>query len=193
MASTPATFPVATGVITWAGGGAITWGGTGNIYALDAAYATAGFGIPAALVSYFLGTYNYGFAGAGLVPAGATIDGVILKVEHKASGAGVIESDMRFYADATAGTGGTATNLSAAAAIPTSDTAKDYGSSSAPQGLSAAIVRGANFGGGVRYKNTSFMGRTVSVDAHGITVYYTPAPSAPGAYFRTQQNLLEAA
>ena len=154
------------------GAGSVTWPNSGNVIASDRSYATAAFsGFSATKALHAAG---YGFS----IPAGATIDGIVLEIERKASGANEARDNgggvdlLNSSSTEVGDKGDTGTNY------PTSDAYATYGSSADLWGVSwaASDINSANFGGSLGCTNLVST-TTVSVDHMRIIVYYTPAAS----------------
>ena len=138
------------------------WTNPSNAGASDNAYATlAANGNPGRLDGY-----NLGFA----IPAGASIDGIVVEVEIKIS-TGSDTLDANLAADLPGGSGFASTKF---ASYNTTEGYKTFGSSSDTWGRAwtAAEINSSNFGAFVAPEAAS---GTVSVDHLRVTVYSTPA------------------
>ncbi|CAI8743077.1 conserved protein of unknown function [Methylococcus capsulatus] len=136
------------------------WSNPSNGTASDNSYATA-----SSNGTQYLKATGFGFS----IPTGATIDGIVVEWERKASSSTVKDKAVRIVKGGVVG----ATDKSAAGDWPTTDTFASYGSSSDLWGetWTAADINAANFGAAIATQSTFV--RTASVDAVRITVYYT--------------------
>lgn len=136
------------------------WTNPSNAGASDNAYATlAADGNPGRLDGY-----NLGFA----IPAGSSIDGIVVEVEIKIS-TGSDWLDANLAADLPGGSGFA---WMKSASYDTTEGYKTFGSSSDTWGRAwtAAEINSSNFGAFVKPEAAS---GTVSVDHIRVTVYYT--------------------
>lgn len=150
-----------------------TWGAPANATTSNNSYSTCV--LPADGLTNGLKLTNFGFS----IPAGATIWGIEVTVEAKASGAtiqnhgaSIVKGGSTDYSNSTH-TGGT--NLI------TSDANYTYGSSGDlwANSWTVADINSSGFGVELYFKETSeFSSRTVSVDAVSITVYYAISGAA---------------
>ncbi len=154
------------------GVGTIAWTNPGNITADDTAYATA-TNVPSngGHTNYLRGT-NFGFA----IPAGATINGITVRINRQSSGflSPFLRDNIVRLVKAGAIVG---SNLAVTAAEwPTSLETATYGSATNLWGTTwtAAEINDANFGVvlSARNANTNF-NRTATVDFIQVTVEYT--------------------
>lgn len=153
--------------------GTTAWTNPTNITASDDTYATGvvTFGVP----THYLKATNFGFS----IPSGATIDGIVVEWERKATtnrGGGVLDNAVRIVKGGTIGS----TDKSSAAAWSTGESFISYGSSSDLWGESwtDADINGSTFGAVISAKTNS-AGGTGFVDSCRITVYYTDAAGGP--------------
>lgn len=158
--------------------GTVAWVNPANAAASDNSYATAE-------VTGVLATTHYLFAtGLGFsIPAGATVNGVVVEVELKANSAGfdfdnASDSDIRLVVGGAAA--GTNKARSAFFTWATTDTYITYGGAADLWGLTptADQVNAADFGVGVSAKlNGTVVGGLIraSIDHVRVTVYYTAA------------------
>lgn len=128
-------------------------------------------------VSYYLNATTFGFA----VPAGSTIDGIVVEIERKAK----YNSTYHYVDDGTVQLlvgGSRSGDNKAATAVkwPTSDAVVDYGSASDLWGLTPTVdeVNASDFGVSIAAVIRSEIGKghtnnTAYVDFISITVYYT--------------------
>ncbi len=121
---------------------------------------------------------NFGFT----IPAGATIDGVVVEIEQSAASSVGSPQSAGIYLTADAATQILSSDNKASGALwPTTDAYETYGASSDGwnAGLTASIVNGSGFGVLVQATLTGGKGtNTVRVDHVRVTVYYTAAPPA---------------
>ena len=152
--------------------GDVPWANPSNATASDDTYATCGpldnFEGPYA--GEYLRCTNFGFA----VPAGATIDGIVVTVEGKTS-TGTIDLNIEALKGG-AGTGGTALGNS----ITTVETAVAFGTSTSKWGTTwtSTDINASTFGVWF-YPQAGASAQTISIDHVSITVYYTEGASAP--------------
>jgi len=145
-----------------------TWQTPANAGADDTAYAVAdSANFDTGVYTFRLDATNFGFS----IPAGATIDGVVVEIEY--NGAKATDALVQLIQGGTPA----GTNNSVGAAIPATDTINTYGSSSDKWGSTwtVADITASNFG--VAYAAISTgQNSDVSVDFIRITVHYTPVP-----------------
>jgi hypothetical protein len=115
------------------------------------------------------------------IPSGATIDGIEIAVERKASNASrATDHTIQLAQGAVLG----GTNLAdLVTTYPTTDTVKTYGGATELWGRSwtPSDINASNFGVGIRARNVSGSNTvTPRIDYVTVTVYYTPS-SAVGA------------
>jgi hypothetical protein len=154
-----------------AGVGTVAWSNPSNAAGNpDDGYATAALGSGA--VSHYLKCTSFGFS----VPAGATIDGIVVEWEKQATGAGgVTDARVRLVkADAVG-----ATDRSSGAAWPGTDGFVSHGGAADLWGdtWAPADVNAGNFGAAIAAQ-AGPGGATARVDSVRCTVYYT-APGKP--------------
>jgi Tfp pilus assembly protein PilX len=147
------------------------WTSSTNVYTSNNVYATAT--INGSSQSANLDVTGFGFS----IPAGATINGIDVDIERKASATSSIE-DFDVYVLKN----GSATGITDHASTTdwtTSDSTRSYGNSSDLWGTTWTVsdINASNFG--VRLKATNLTGtsKTASVDWVQVTVFYTPLPA----------------
>lgn len=152
--------------------GSVSWSNPGNVTADDASYATATLATGANQTSHYLFFTGFGFS----VPAGATIDGVVVDIKRKVSAGTTYKDNSVKLVKAGAVTG---SDKSAAATWPTTEATATFGSSSDLWGatLGPSDVNASNFGFALSATNPS-LSRIGSVNAGWVTVYYTEAGAA---------------
>jgi hypothetical protein len=153
--------------------GDTAWTDPDNAKVSDNVYATRnGDG---SYYSHYLKATNFGFS----IPTGATINGILVEIEKKASANGTGIKDNLVVIVKSDGTFGT-TNKAIAGNWATSDTYYSYGSSTDLWGenWTPAGINNANFGVAfsVWIYNAAWI---ASVDHIRITVYYTGAAAGP--------------
>lgn len=152
--------------------GVTVWSNPTNVFASDDARATAALTVATGGHTNFLKATNFGFA----VPSGATINGIVVRVEHSATGGIGANTAGDVYVYIVKG-GSIMTTVNKAIGVywPTSDTVATYGSSTDLWGQTwtVADINASNFG----FAQTASMGSsndtTARIDAITITVYYT--------------------
>ena len=168
-----------TGII---GGGNIVWGSPTNIELADGTSATNN--LPNASISIqisddLMGT-GFGFS----IPAGATINGILLQINARQSAvAGQVFENSIVLLKAGVFVG---IDKSVGAALNTALTVMNYGGSSDLWGTTwtPADINGAGFGAAASYQNQNMTNaRTASVDFFEITVTFTPAATAKSQMF----------
>ncbi len=168
LADATAATSAGTGAVN-TGTGTVNWTTPTNITTTNDAYASA---TPGVAITYYLRGSNFGFA----LPAGATVDGVLLEIEQKKGGmanGGATEADIKLVkADGTIGT----TDKSTGATLSTSDTYVSYGSSSDTWGLTLTDTdtNDIDFGGVIAI-SLNTVNTTVTVDHFRMTITYTTA------------------
>lgn len=155
-----------------AGIGTRAWGTPAFAVSSNNAYATVS--LNDGQVSNYLRCTNYGFA----IPAGATINGVTVNVERKASViTSIQDAAMRLVRDAAGLPAIQATDRSTATAYTTVDVIEAHGGAADLWGgvWTAADINSVNFGAAFASQKPGIAGgaRTVSVDHMPITVTYT--------------------
>lgn len=151
------------------------WVNLSNLGANDATYATVALSTSIDH-SYNASTTNYGFS----VPAGSTINGIVVEITRKASTVTPAAVD-NFVQLIKAGTPQGTNKANFVTPYTTSDVTASYGSSSDIWGLSftSSDINASNFGVLYGVANTDIGLVTVSADSVRITVYYTiPGPHA---------------
>jgi len=147
--------------------GTVAWSSPDNAKASDDVYATSTFNTA---ISHYLKATNFGFS----ILSGATIDGILVEIEKKASVAGrVSDTTVKIVkADATFGT----ENKALGGTWTTSDTYYSYGSSTDlwDETWTPVDINDADFGVGISGSITGGI-TAISVDHIRITVYYTEA------------------
>ncbi len=155
--------------------GSLTWSNPGNITSSDNTYATCPGDSISATQSHYLVATNFGFS----IPAGATIDGIVVEWERydgNVPGEAVADNSVMI---AQGGLIGTGSNLSTGALWATSDQYDSFGSSTELWGLSwtVADINASDFGASLAPDVNAFA--VASVDHCRITVYYTEAVVYP--------------
>lgn len=121
--------------------------------------------------SHYLVCTNYGFT----LPAGSTINGIVVNVERSATGSQIQDLRMRAVRGGVIG----ATDRSTATQYTTTDTVEAHGGAADLWGAAwtVANINAANFGAAFAAQKNGTAGgaRTVNVDHMPITVYYTPS------------------
>ena len=150
------------------------WSNPNNAKTSDDAYASCPLpklGNKEAISDWLRAT-NFGFDGVGGVPAGATINGFDVKIEHKASAVSVI-TDFYLFLRKTSGQVGS--SKASASYWPTSDAEVTYTWAAGEfGGLTAAEIRDSGFGVDLAALNgDSINTQTAYVDCISIRVYYT--------------------
>ncbi len=164
--------PATTTQSTRPAGAAAGWTSSSNVYASDnnkASYAIGG-----SAQSANLDVTGFGFS----VPSTATVVGIAVRVERRASGTSVDDEDIYLLrAGAAAGTDhASSTDWTTSS----SDESRTYGGSSDTWGTTwtPADVNASNFGLRLKADNDSSSSRTAYVDYVAITVYYQAPPSS---------------
>lgn len=124
-------------------------------------------------ISHYLKATNFGFT----IPAGATIDGILVEIEERGFGS-IKEYAIKIVkSDGSIGT----TNKSTGATLPTSDAYVEYGSSSDLWGesWSASDINNSNFGVVLALEEDSGLNDFCIIDHIRITVYYTEITPKP--------------
>jgi hypothetical protein len=151
--------------------GTVAWASTGNAYRTDNAYAQVSVD---GTTSEYLYCRNFGFA----LPAGATIQGIVIDVERKSnstSNGGSRDASVRLVnaGGAVVGNDNATTTL-----YTTSDLVEAHGSSGNLWGVSwtVADINDADFGVVLAVTKPSSVGaaHSITVDHIRITVYYSP-------------------
>lgn len=171
MASQGPNFPSANNVSTGTGN---TWTNPGNGYTSDNTYTTC-------FVSGAGNTKNLIYSGFGFsIPAGATIDGIVVEFERKTSTASTfIDGDINLIKTGTTFVG---TDQSAGATWSTTESYVTFGSSSNLWGTTwtDTEINASSFGVGHRaIQNNSKNSATASIDHVRITVHYTGGGGGP--------------
>lgn len=167
------------------GVGTVTWTDHANITSSNNGYATAV--IPAVdTITHYLKATNFGFS----IPAGATIDGVVVEWERKDAdlgGANAKDNAIRIVKGGTIG----ATDKSSASTWPASDAYASYGSSSDLWGetLTESDIESSTFGAALSARNVvTSSSSNPYVDHVRITVYYTEATVSVGGTVYTDEG-----
>lgn len=152
--------------------GTQTWYNINNILSSNNSRALSYSSIPSA-VSYYAKATNFGFS----IPAGATIDGIVVEIERSANNnAGsnrVVDEHVKIVKGGTIGStnkADTATNW------PTTDAYKTYGGATDLWGetWTYSDINASNFGAVIASRNYTDSGATEAyIDHIRITVYYT--------------------
>lgn len=146
-----------------AGIGTLAWNSPGNITASDSSYATASPGGASATTHYLKGT-NCGFS----IPAGATINGILVEINRHGSGSTAVQDNSVILTLASS------QDKAAGGNWPTSDTRASYGGSSDLWGTSPTPtdINASTFG--AKISATVASAQTALVNDIQITVTYTP-------------------
>lgn len=163
-------------------GSGSAWTNPGGITTGTAASNTVSAGSP---TQYLVGT-GLGFS----IPAGATIDGILVEWDKRNStgfAGGVADNAVRIVKGGTVG----ATDRSDGTAWPTVFTWFSYGGSSDLWGetWTSTDINASNFGAAFSATGTAG-GRNVEIDNLRITVYYTTSPPPPSAVTLDEDGLL---
>lgn len=154
-----------------AGIGTQAWGTPANAYTSNDAYATVS--LNDFQVSEYLRCTGYGFA----IPPGATILGVTVNVERRASNTGIRDAAMRLVRDVAGVATIQATDRSTLTNYTTADVIEAHGGAADLWGgaWTPADINLANFGAAFASQKPGAAGwtRTVSVDHMPIRVTYT--------------------
>lgn len=145
------------------------WSVITNVLAEDGNNAVSGpFG--GANISYYIAATGFGFS----IPAGSTIDGIVVEWKKFASNNWARDYAIRIIKNGTIGT----TDQSAAGDWPTSATYSTYGSSTYLWGetWTADDINSSGFGSALSARESSLY--YPSVDHVRITVYYTTSSQA---------------
>lgn len=151
--------------------GTVAWTDPTNATASDDVRATITTG--ASNISNYIKATNFGFS----VPAGSTIDGILVEIEEDRNGqenGSGRESGIKIVkADGTIGT----TNKSTGAALPTTDTFVSYGGAADLWGeaWTSTDTNDVDFGAVFNVWGVTNTGQQV-VDSFRITITYTAAP-----------------
>jgi len=147
-------------------GGTVNWISPTSVYSSDNVYATAALG--SNVISYYLKATGFGFA----IPSNATIVGIKVEVEAKASVNGPVSLDCVGMVK-----GGTILGCyyTGAASLATSDAYYSFGGSSVLWGTTWTYsnINASNFGVVVYATNYDTVTQTAYIDHIRITVYYT--------------------
>lgn len=163
-------------------GAAPAWSNPGNATASDDARATCTGGTGEN--TEFLHATNFGFS----VPAGATIDGLILEVERsRGANNGNQDNQIHLAKNGVSWLAPPGTNKSTGATFPASDAYTTYGSSSDLWGQTwtAADINHSGFGAGITAIDNLGNGLSVRIDHVRITVHYTEVTFKPKTTFIT--------
>lgn len=148
--------------------GAVAWTSPGNITANDATNATVTLG-PSQSAQYLKAT-NFGFS----IPAGATIDGIIVKWERAVTAGTAIDNRVRIVKGGAVGSTEKSTGAAWAPAIQLDS----FGGAADLWGESwlYSDINASDFGAVIAgLESSGFAGCTLAVDYCEITIYYTVA------------------
>lgn len=162
-----------------------------NLGASDNAYAIRSFSFSGGGTAHsdWVKATNFGFA----IPSGATIDGIVVEIERKASTAAFNGKDKSVMLVK----GGTisSTDKKNASNWPTSDAYQTYGGATDLWGLTLTDtdVNASNFGVAIAVQTdgTGKSGWLASIDHIRITVYYTDGGGGggkPAQYYQMMRN-----
>ena len=144
--------------------GSVTWANPGQITAADGLYASAAYG-----TSHYLAGSSFGFA----IPAGMTINGILLEVNQSSSAAYSTENSVRL----SLGGSLVGTDKSTGATIPHSGSVwVSYGGSADTWGIAAGTLTPANLNASTFAALWSAVNGTgtIYVDAFRVTGPRTP-------------------
>jgi|GEM_PF-2554545 len=178
LAATTVTLNTAGTIVEDSSVGTTAWTNIANADVSNNAYATAA--MAASGNSRYIKATNFGAS----IPAGVTINGIEVKIEHKANSSGVRATEIKIV---KGGVIGTTNNGADATNIGTTDTVNSYGTTTNLWGLpwTYSDINASNFGVAFRYRNNNTAARTISVDDIQILVHYngtrpnTPSLDAP--------------
>lgn len=161
------------------GTGTVAWASPGNITTSNDVRTTAS--LTAGVISHWLVSSSHGHT----VPTGATINGIVLRIEKSEDAGIVIDDKVRIV---QGGTIGTTDKASAATWNLTTDANADYGTGTTDLwGLTwtVAQINASGFGGAISAKNNGGgkLTRSARVDYMATTVYYTAAASGNSGNF----------
>lgn len=143
--------------------GTTSWSNPGNITNSDDTYATVAL---TSTISEYLEGSNFGFS----IPAGATIDGIVVEWEVSKTSGSAFVNNIRIVKGGTVGS----TDRNDSASIPSTDAFLSYGSSSDLWGETWTYMDINNSGFGAVFACFNVIGTAnVRVDYVRITVYYT--------------------
>ncbi|MBA7652829.1 hypothetical protein ES703_60668 [subsurface metagenome] len=145
--------------------GNIPWTTPTNIYTSNNVYAWAG--LSRNDITYWLRATTFGFA----IPDGATIDGIVVEIEKKATGNGVIDNSVKIVAAGSE----QGDEKAAAGYWSTTESYISYGGVDDLWGLgwNSAGINASNFGVSIIARHTLTDPQAAYVDHIRITVYYT--------------------
>lgn len=145
------------GTFNWANASGITAEGGGS----------ASVGLGNGQTSIYLVATGFGFS----VPAGATINGVLVEWKRSADRSGISDAAVRLVKGGAVGS----TDRSAAGSWPTTLAYQSYGGASDLWGttLTPDDVNASAFGAAIRAQCAVSTGPTASVDYVRVTVYYS--------------------
>lgn len=153
--------------------GTLTWSNPDNAKVSDSSYASA-LVISSVGITHYLKATNFGFT----IPSGATIDGILVEIERKASGQGTVTDEFVKIVKADGSIGS-----ENKADVGTQWTTEEYASYGASDDLwseswTAENINDADFGVVVSADMWAQedRGMTAYVNHIRITVYYTEAP-----------------
>lgn len=154
-------------------GGDTDWGDAARINASDDDWAAISLG--EFNLAYYLLATGFGFA----IPGTATIDGIEVEVERKASAvSSVFDNEFHLI---KAGVVDYSVNRAKAGTWPTTEAYESYGGSSDMWGKAwtPAQINASDFGVALDCFNVATAGADAFVDHVRITVHYTPAAGGP--------------
>lgn len=154
-----------------AGVGTQTWSNPSNAQTSNDVKADVGLGVDGGgfSISHYLKATGFGFS----IPAGATIDGVVVEIERSANTA---SSGQDYEVKLVKGGTIQGNNKASASSWPTTDTYATYGGAADLWGLTLAVgdVNASNFGCAIACANINASESiTAYIDHVRITVYYT--------------------
>lgn len=151
--------------------GTLSWTNPGNVFASDNVYAQrASIGG----TTHYLKATNFGFT----IPAGSTINGILVEIEKKRSNVGAdtaVDNKVNIIKSSIS-----ATNYASASNWPIVDTYISYGSSTDLWGetWTATDINSSSFGVALSANMFPETSMTIYVDHIRITVYYTETSGA---------------
>lgn len=156
------------------GTGTATWSDTGNITTSNDTRATVS--IDSSNSSHYLKATNFGFS----IPAGATINGIVVEWEKGGGGGFDTDNAVRIVKGGTIGS----TDKSSLTAWPSSDTYASYGSSSDVWGetWTADDINATTFGAAISVKTTAALAGP-TIDHVRITIHYTTGITIGGTVY----------
>ncbi|MBA7678065.1 hypothetical protein ES703_86336 [subsurface metagenome] len=156
-------------MLNWTIVGSRPWANVNNAKISNNVYSTSY--ITALAYTHYLKATNFGFS----IPAGSTIDGIVVGIEYKANNPYVMDNVISLVVGGAV----SGDNKKSFFSWPSSDLYRNYGASIDTWGLTltAADINAADFGMVVQaYSTNRYIDSIASVDHIRITVYYTEPP-----------------